>query len=148
MRDTPGTSESSDIVFVLIGAGSTVFTPGLLLDLALSPFSDRYDVRLVDLNADAAETMAQLGNRVAKAARSQMRVSATTDRRRALTGATFVVVTIAVGSAAGWRADLDVPAPHGGRQTGGGSLGPGGGLRGPRPAPRPGAVAPGVGGVA
>lgn len=135
MRDSPGTSESSDIVFVLIGAGSTVFTPGLLRDLAHSPFSDRYDVRLVDLNADAAETMAQLGNRVAEAAGSQMRVSAATDRRRALTGATFVVVTIAVGSAAGWRADLDVPAQHGVQQTVGDSVGPGGVLRALRHAP-------------
>src|SRR4051794_19634655 len=140
MRDTPEASESSDIVFVLIGAGSTVFTPGLLRDLARSPFSDRFDVRLVDLNADAAETMAQLGNRVAEAAGSQMRVSAATDRRRALTGATFVVVTIAVGSAAGWRGGLDVPPQHGGRRNGGGSLRPGGGLRRARPAPPPGAV--------
>src|SRR3954471_12531210 len=135
MRDTPEASESSDIVFVLIGGGSTVFTPGLLRDLARSPFSDRFDVRLVDLNADAADTMAQLGNRMAKAAGSQMRVSAATDRRRALAGATFVVVTIAVGSADGWRADLDVPVKHGVHQTVGDSVGPGGVLRGLRHVP-------------
>src|SRR3954449_11487811 len=117
MRDTPEASESSDIVFVLIGAGSTVFTPGLLRDLAHSPLSDRYDVRLVDLNADAAETMAQLGNRVAEAAGSRMRVSAATDRRRALAGATFVVVTIAVGSAAGWRGGARVPPPPWGGES-------------------------------
>ena len=33
--------------FVLVGAGSTVFTPGLLRDLAQSPLSDGFDVRLV-----------------------------------------------------------------------------------------------------
>jgi alpha-galactosidase len=129
------TSDTSDVVFVLIGAGSTVFTPGLLRDLAHSPLSDRYDVRLVDLDADAAETMAQLGNRVAEATGSRMRVSAATDRRRALAGATFVVTTIAVGSAAGWRADLEVPAKHGVHQTVGDSVGPGGVLRALRHVP-------------
>ncbi len=127
--------DTPDIVLVLIGAGSTVFTPGLLRDLASSPLSDRYDVRLVDLDADAAETMARLGSRLAEATGSRMRVSATTDRRRALPGATFVVTTIAVGSAAGWRADLDVPAKHGVHQTVGDSVGPGGVLRALRHVP-------------
>ena len=122
-------------VFVLIGAGSTVFTPGLLRDLAQSPLADGFDVRLVDLNADAAETMGQLGSRIAERAGSQMRVSAHTDRREALPGATFVVTTIAVGSAAGWRADLDVPAKHGVHQTVGDSVGPGGVLRALRHVP-------------
>ena len=122
-------------VFVLIGAGSTVFTPGLLRDLARSPLADGFDVRLVDLNADAAETMGQLGSRIAKRAGSRMRVSAHTDRREALPGATFVVTTIAVGSAAGWRADLDIPAKHGVHQTVGDSVGPGGVLRALRHVP-------------
>jgi alpha-galactosidase/6-phospho-beta-glucosidase family protein len=125
----------ADVVFVLIGAGSTVFTPGLLRDLAQSPLADDFDVRLVDLNADAAETMARLGARVAEQADTRMRVSAVTDRRQALQGATFVVTTIAVGSADGWRADLDVPARHGVHQTVGDSVGPGGVLRALRHVP-------------
>jgi alpha-galactosidase len=128
-------TETTDIVFVLVGAGSTVFTPGLLRDLAHSPMSDRYDVRLVDLDADAADTMAQLGVRICERAGSAMRVSSFTDRRRALPGARFVVTTIAVGSAAGWRADLDVPAKHGVRQTVGDTVGPGGVLRALRHVP-------------
>ena len=54
--------------FVLVGAGSTVFTPGLLRDLAQSPLSDGFDVRLVDLDGEAAETMAVLGTRIASEA--------------------------------------------------------------------------------
>ena len=134
-------SDGAEIGFVLIGAGSTVFTPGLLRDLARSPLSDRYDVRLVDLDADAAQTMAQLGDRVAREAGSRMRVSAHTDRRLALPGATFVVTTIAVGSAPGWRADLDIPARHGVHQTVGDSVGPGGVLRALRHVPELAAIA-------
>ncbi len=131
----------TDTVFVLIGAGSTVFTPGLLRDLARSPLSAGLDVRLVDLDPDAAETMARLGRRIAADAGSAMRVSATTERRAALAGAAFVVTTIAVGSADGWRADLDVPARHGVHQTVGDSVGPGGVLRALRHVPEVVAIA-------
>src|SRR3954454_13957265 len=64
-----------------------------------------------------------------------MTVSAHTDRRSALPGARFVVTTIAVGSAAGWHADLEIPARHGVRQTVGDSVGPGGVLRALRHVP-------------
>lgn len=116
-------------VFVLIGAGSTVFTPGLLRDLAGSPHSDGYSVRLVDVDGAAADTMALLGARIAAEAGSKMTVAAYRDRRDALSGATIVVTTIAVGSAAGWHADLEIPARYGVRQTVGDSVGPGGVLR-------------------
>lgn len=121
--------------FVLIGAGSTVFTPGLLSDLARSRTFDDIEVRLVDVVPEAADTMARLGRRIAEAAGSTMRVEAATDRREALTGARFVATTIAVGSAEGWRADLDIPEKYGIHQTVGDSVGPGGVLRALRHVP-------------
>jgi alpha-galactosidase len=115
--------------FVLIGAGSTVFTPGLLTDLAGNRAFDDTVIRLVDLVPDASETMAALGRRIAIEHGSTMRVEAAADRRDALRGAQFVATTIAVGSADAWRRDLDIPAAHGIRQTVGDSVGPGGVLR-------------------
>lgn len=114
---------------VLIGAGSTVFTTGVLDDLAGSPYFGDAAVELVDINADAVETMAALGRRLARRRGSQMTVSAHVDRRAALPGADVVVTTIAVGGATGWRHDIDIPARHGIRQTVGDSVGPGGVLR-------------------
>lgn len=126
---------------VLIGAGSTVFTPGLLSDLAVSPVFTDWAVHLVDLDADAAATMAELGHRIARQHRSGLAVHAHTDRREALPGADLVATTIAVGSAAGWRADLDVPLRHGIPQTVGDSVGPGGVLRALRHVPEVVAIA-------
>ena len=120
---------------VLIGAGSTVFTPGLLTDLAKSRVFDDFTVHLVDLEPSAAEVMAALGRRIAAHHGSNLRVEAHTDRREALTGARFVATTIAVGSAEGWRADLDIPEKHGIQQTVGDSVGPGGFLRALRHVP-------------
>lgn len=120
---------------VLIGAGSTVFTPGLLHDLAVSPVFADWTVHLVDLDGDAAQTMARVGRRIVAEHRSGLVVHAHTDRREALPGADLVATTIAVGSAAGWRADLDVPLRHGIPQTVGDSVGPGGVLRALRHVP-------------
>ncbi|GAA0234484.1 hypothetical protein [Cryptosporangium japonicum] len=120
---------------VLIGAGSTVFTPGLLTDLASNPAFAGWTVHLVDLDADAAATMARLGTRIASAAGADLRFEAHTDRRAALPGARFVATTIAVGGAEGWNADLVVPEKHGVTQTVGDSVGPGGVLRALRHVP-------------
>ncbi|MFG1922867.1 hypothetical protein [Cryptosporangium sp. NPDC048952] len=120
---------------VLIGAGSTVFTPGLLTDLAAAPAFAGWTVHLVDLNADAADTMARLGTRIAASAGADLTFEAHTDRREALPGARFVTTTIAVGGASGWNADLAVPAKYGVTQTVGDSVGPGGVLRALRHVP-------------
>lgn len=121
--------------FVLIGAGSTVFTPGLLRDITWSGAFEDYTVHLVDLDARAAETMASIGRRLAARHESAVRFEAHTDRRAALPGARFVTTTIAVGGAQGWGADLDIPARYGIRQTVGDSVGPGGVLRALRHVP-------------
>lgn len=121
--------------FVLIGAGSTVFTPGLMTDLASSPVFAGWTIHLVDLSAEAAQTMARLGRRIARERGAELNYVAHTDRREALAGASFVATTIAVGAAAGWLHDVEVPARHGIAQTVGDSVGPGGVLRALRHVP-------------
>ena len=120
---------------VIIGAGSTVFTPGLMTDLASSSVFAGWTVHLVDLNADAAETMARLGRRITAERGAELTFVPHVERREALPGARFVTTTIAVGGAAGWRHDVEVPARHGVAQTVGDSVGPGGVLRALRHVP-------------
>ena len=141
------TGAAADAI-VLIGAGSTVFTPGLLTDLASSPVFDDATVRLVDLVPEAAETMAAVGRRIAADRGSNIRIEAVADRRTALRGARFVTTTIAVGSAEGWRGDLEIPQRFGVRQTVGDSVGPGGVLRALRHIPELLAIARDVADVA
>lgn len=125
----------TDKSIVLIGAGSTVFTPGLMTDLASSAAFDGWTVHLVDLNADAAETMARIGRRIAADRGAALSFVPHTDRREALPGARFVTTTIAVGGAEGWHNDLEIPARHGVAQTVGDTVGPGGVLRALRHVP-------------
>lgn len=133
---------------VLIGAGSTVFTPGLMTDLVSSPVFDGWTVHLVDLNPEAAEVMARLGTRIAAEAQAELKFVPHTDRREALPGARFVATTIAVGAAEGWRIDVDVPSRYGIVQTVGDSVGPGGVLRALRHVPELVAIAEDVGELA
>ena len=126
---------------VLIGAGSTVFTPGLMTDLVQSPAFSGWTVHLVDLDADAADTMARVGRRLAEQAGADLTFEPHTDRREALPGARFVTTTIAVGAAEGWLRDVEIPARYGIAQTVGDSVGPGGVLRALRHVPEITAIA-------
>ena len=73
-----------DIKIVIIGAGSTVFTPGLLADLVRSPHLRDATVALVDLNPSAVDVMVRLGRRIARERGVGLTVEGATDRREAL----------------------------------------------------------------
>ena len=120
---------------VIIGAGSTVFTPGLIADLTGSQYLSDTTVALVDVNAQAAETMARYAERVARERGVSLRVGHASDRRAVLSGADFVTVTIAVGGVRAWERDVRIPEAHGVWQTVGDSVGPGGVFRALRHVP-------------
>ena len=120
---------------VIIGAGSTVFTPGLIADLTSSRHFADATVALVDINPDAAATMARYTERVARERGVGLRVEYASDRREVLAGADFVTVTIAVGGARAWEQDVRIPEAHGVWQTVGDSVGPGGVFRALRHVP-------------
>jgi alpha-galactosidase len=123
------------VKIVIIGAGSTVFTPGLIADLTGSTLFADATVALVDINPRSAETMACYAERVARERGVGLRVEYATDRREVLAGADFVTVTIAVGGVKAWERDVRIPEAHGVWQTVGDSVGPGGVFRALRHVP-------------
>src|SRR5215218_5800077 len=120
---------------VIIGAGSTEFTPGLLADLVGSLNLRDSEVALVDIDPWSVETMVGLARRLGHERGADLVVSGATDRREALPGAHFVTTTIAVGGARGWETDVRVPEKYGVYQTVGDSVGPGGVFRALRHVP-------------
>jgi alpha-galactosidase len=120
---------------VIIGAGSTEFTPGLLADLVASPHLSDAEVALVDIDPWAVETMVLLAQRLVRERGVGLTVTGTTDRREALPGADFVTTTIAVGGVRGWETDVRIPETYGVHQTVGDSVGPGGVFRALRHVP-------------
>jgi alpha-galactosidase len=120
---------------VIIGAGSTEFTPGLLADLVASPHLNDAEVALVDIDPWATETMVRLAHRLNQERGANLTISGATDRREALPGADFVTTTIAVGGVRGWEDDVRIPERYGVYQTVGDSVGPGGVFRALRHVP-------------
>ena len=121
---------------VVIGGGSLGWTPVLLADLALNNQLGGTIV-LHDIDPVPLKLTKQLGTAIMahRQAGGRFKIEATTNRREALKGADFVIVTISVGGMAMMRHDVDIPATFGVLQTVGDTVGPGGIMRGLRNVP-------------
>jgi alpha-galactosidase len=111
---------------VFVGAGSVVFTQGLLADLFAFPELRDAHISLHDIDAERLATAEAAARYIARERGAKPVVTAHIDRRTALAGADFVINTVQVGMGAATRVDFDVPARYGVRQTIGDTLGVGG----------------------
>lgn len=113
---------------VLIGAGSAVFTRGLLADLISADDLGSWEIRLVDVDEIALGVATRLAQLMidAREAGERISVSGTTDRSEALPGADFVVTCIGIGGRDAWLRDHQTCQAHGIFQPVGDSVMPGG----------------------
>ncbi len=110
----------------IIGGGSYQWTPELLADLLGTPSLHGAHVVLEDVDPAPLVPMEALFRRLDEALGAKATVATTTDQRRALEGADFVIVTISTGGFESMAVDLEVPARYGIHQSVGDSVGPGG----------------------
>ncbi|MBI2942033.1 MAG: hypothetical protein HYY04_16505 [Chloroflexi bacterium] len=96
---------------VLVGAGSAMFTQGLVADLIVS--GKPWSLGLVDIDPRALQTAERLSRRMVEARQVDVTVEASTDRRDLLPGADVVVTTIGVGGRRAWGADVSIPRKYG-----------------------------------
>jgi alpha-galactosidase len=111
---------------VLIGAGSAMFTRGLMADLIQAPDLGPWQVGLVDVDPAALQTAEGLCRRLVEARGAEIVVRAALDRRDLLPGADVVVTTIGVGGRRAWETDVFVPRRYGVYQPVGDTVMPGG----------------------
>ncbi len=110
----------------IIGGGSYQWSPKLITDLlAVGPLADMHLV-LEDIDPVPLEKMEVFARKANETMGTKMTVSTTTDQRRAVDGADFVIVTISTGGFDSMALDIDIPARYGIRQSVGDSVGPGG----------------------
>ena len=130
--------EEIDVVRIaFVGAGSTVFARNLIGDLmAYAELRDQLSFSLHDIDEQRLRTSEIVAIRIGETSGVSMTVDATTNRRRAIEGADYVVTMFQVG---GYEpstvVDFDIPERYGLQQTIADTLGVGGIMRGLRTVP-------------
>lgn len=109
-----------------IGAGSVVFTQGLLADLFAFPELKGAHIALHDIDPERLTTAQAAASYIAEHLGAHATVTGHADRREALAGADFVINIVQIGMGEATRTDFEIPARYGLRQTIGDTLGIGG----------------------
>ncbi|MFD9891434.1 alpha-glucosidase/alpha-galactosidase [Amycolatopsis sp. NPDC059027] len=109
-----------------VGAGSVVFTQGLLADLFAHPELGDAEIALHDIDPERLATALGAARYIAAERGVKPGITGYTDRREALAGADFVVNMVQIGMGEATRTDFEIPARYGVRQTIGDTLGIGG----------------------
>lgn len=112
---------------VLIGAGSAQFGLGTLADVFRSEPLRGSTVVLHDINPTSLDRVHQIGKEHLATRKLDYGLEATTDRRAALQGADFAIISIEVGDRFKyWEQDWKIPLQYGFKQVYGENGGPGG----------------------
>lgn len=112
---------------VLIGAGSAMFTRGLVVDLIRKGWE--CDLSLVDIDEDALVSAEGVARKIIETTGSKVKLRVSLDRRDVLKGATSVICTIGVGGRRAWEKDVLIPRKYGIFQPVGDTIMPGGSSR-------------------
>ena len=89
---------------VLVGAGSYKFAKDIIMDIFLYPEIRDSTVALVDIDKDRLELAAAFARKLVEQNKFKTKIEATTDRRKALDGADYVIISIRAG---GWEPFLN-----------------------------------------
>jgi len=114
---------------VLVGGGSNAWTPNLVKDMLLTDGLGDSDFVLFDINRKASDLNAAFLEKLNGQLQTGARFISTDDRRKALKGADYVIITISTGGLRAMAHDLAIPEQYGIHHTVGDTAGPGGWAR-------------------
>ena len=109
----------------MMGAGSFVFTRDIITDILSYPELTGSTITLMDIAEERLQLMAAFAGRLVEQRGFKTKIEFTTDRRKALEGADFVIISIRAG---GWEnvlKDYDITTKRG-YESSPDALGPGG----------------------
>lgn len=97
----------------IIGAGSLVFTKQFLNDMFDTPCIAGSTYALMGPTMWKLEKMKQYADKIIEKSGIDATIECTTNRREALKGADFVVLTFQIGGTTAYEADIEIPAKYG-----------------------------------
>jgi len=98
---------------VIIGGGSYVFAPMAIHDAIEAARLAGSEIVLVDVDADVLQAMGNYAKSMAKTLGVDIKVSMETDRKKALPGADFVIMSAVVQGAKRWLTDFEILKGYG-----------------------------------
>ncbi|WP_417307862.1 alpha-glucosidase/alpha-galactosidase [Devosia sp.] len=119
----------------IIGAGSVGFTKTLISDLLKVPEFVGCEFALTDINPHNLEMIEEIISEIVKVNDLPAKVTATTDRREALTGARYIMSCVRVGGLEAFATDISIPLKYGVDQCVGDTICAGGIMYGQRNIP-------------
>ena len=119
----------------LIGAGSVVFTRNLCNDILLTPALQDSTIALMDIDPQRLAQARDLVQAIVDRRGVQARVEATSEQRKAVQDADYVITTFQQGGLDAYKLDIEIPQRYGVEQCVGDTLGPGGVFRALRTIP-------------
>ena len=125
----------SGLKIAIIGAGSVGFTAKLVADILCVPELREVEFDLTDISEHNLSMVRGIVDRMVTASRLPTRISSTTERRRALDGAHYVINCTRIGGLEAYRSDIEIPLKYGVDQCVGDTICAGGILYGQRNIP-------------
>jgi alpha-galactosidase len=119
----------------IIGAGSVGFTRKLMTDVLCVPELREIDIALTDIDERNLAMVRQILETMVDANRLPTKIISTTDRRRALEGARYVINCARIGGLEAFADDIRIPLQYGVDQCVGDTICAGGVLYGQRSIP-------------
>ena len=116
----------------IIGAGSVGFTRTLVRDIMCVPELQDIEIALTDINEQNLDMVKEILERMISSNNLPTRISATMDRRTALTGARYVINLTRIGGLEAFADDVRIPLRYGVDQCVGDTLCAGGIMYGQR----------------
>lgn len=119
----------------MIGAGSIIFCKTLMMDIMATEGLQDTSFALMSPTESKLRRIEAFAKDVIRENNLPANVEATTDRRKALEGADYVVIMVQIGGVEAFKIDYEIPMKYGVDQCIGDSMGPGGIMRGLRTVP-------------
>ncbi len=118
-----------------IGAGSIGFTRRLVTDILSQASLQKCTLSLLDIDSVRLKLAKRCVERIVEEGKFPAKVEATLDRKKALKGAKYVVITILAGDIDVFRPEIEIPKKYGVKICIGDTLGPAGVFRALRTIP-------------
>ncbi|MFI5407883.1 alpha-glucosidase/alpha-galactosidase [Kaistia sp. UC242_56] len=125
----------SSFKIAIIGAGSVGFTKKLVSDILCVPELREVEFALTDISEHNLTMVRQILDRMVAENKLPTKITATTNRREALTGARYVISCVRVGGLEAYADDIRIPLQYGVDQCVGDTICAGGILYGQRNIP-------------